>query len=289
MSLFSVQWCWINSGGCRPNNLYKSFFFFLDLVAFRLIPVICPAWRAEPENDWNDVIHSREGLSRNRMSNCLEINSWKHCPDLLWFWPRQYCDRIDPCPRVFLTRDHCGTCRLQSGLSALSGNGLGINWVRRILLGSKRLVSGFTCCFVMSFGSSRSLKAFPCWLCLDRSQKGKMEPVNSSAFPSSSGDDTDITLTLPGPWALRQPLGKTAQRYRQIWILSWQVLSCLTLIFMCSNLCGTTDSSPRTLLCIQEREREQGWLRWPSDSQREWGRFARIDLRESMRKKHIFW
>ena len=30
--------------------LFKS--FLLELIAFRLIPAICPARRAKPENDW---------------------------------------------------------------------------------------------------------------------------------------------------------------------------------------------------------------------------------------------
>ena len=30
--------------------------FFLEFIAFRLIPVICPARRAKPENHWKQIL-----------------------------------------------------------------------------------------------------------------------------------------------------------------------------------------------------------------------------------------
>ena len=51
--------------------------FFLEFVAFRLIPIFCPAncscWKL-----LETIINSKQGLSHDKISNLSEMNSWKH-------------------------------------------------------------------------------------------------------------------------------------------------------------------------------------------------------------------
>ena len=67
---------WINSGKVWSNN---SWDLFISIIALRLIPVICTARRAKPENcKKKNVVNSSQGLSHNKVSNFSEINSQKH-------------------------------------------------------------------------------------------------------------------------------------------------------------------------------------------------------------------
>ena len=52
--------------------------FLLELIAVGLIPVIRPARRGKAWKLLETIINSRQGLSRNKISNFSEINSWKH-------------------------------------------------------------------------------------------------------------------------------------------------------------------------------------------------------------------
>ena len=55
--------------------------FLLELIAFRLIPDFCPARREQTQQSLKlleTIINSKQGLSRNKISNFSEINSWKH-------------------------------------------------------------------------------------------------------------------------------------------------------------------------------------------------------------------
>ena len=53
------------------------FKIFSGMNSFRLIPIICPARKAQPEMYWKTTIKSRRGLSRDK-SKTSETNSWKY-------------------------------------------------------------------------------------------------------------------------------------------------------------------------------------------------------------------
>ena len=48
---------------------------FLELIAFRLVPVICPAIRAKPENYWKQYLIPDRAFPAKKTSNFSEIVS----------------------------------------------------------------------------------------------------------------------------------------------------------------------------------------------------------------------
>ena len=76
----------------RANHATKLKNFLLEFMAFRLIPVICPAKkrRAKPENYWKRELISDRVHPAIKTLTSQKLIPGNIFPDPLWFWSRQY-------------------------------------------------------------------------------------------------------------------------------------------------------------------------------------------------------